>query len=220
MISRSKEWWAARARHEGDQDVTAGKPVKPSKTCLFDMDGTLADFDGKLRADLAAIASSPNEREQFLDPSFDIWTEGNRPWLDERKRIIKAQPGWWRDLPTFRLGMMLWEFAGILGFERHVLTRGPWSSPLAWAQKVEWCQKNLGPEHPCTVTRDKSLVYGRVLVDDWPDYVDPWLQRRPRGLVIMPAHRWNEDYKHERAIRFTGENVGEVCKALEEAYNR
>jgi len=42
-------------------------------------------------------------------------------------------------------------------------------------------------------SQKKSLVYGKVLVDDWPDYYLPWLGVRPRGLVTVPAHPWNAD---------------------------
>ena len=54
------------------------------------------------------------------------------------------------------------------------------------------------------MTQDKSFTYGRVLVDDWPDYVTSWLEHRPRGLVVMPAHPWNVDFNHPNVIRYDG----------------
>tara|TARA_Y100000310_G_C20512920_1_gene729762 strand:+ start:436 stop:588 length:153 start_codon:yes stop_codon:yes gene_type:complete len=47
-----------------------------------------------------------------------------------------------------------------------------------------------------TITEDKGIVYGKVLVDDYPCYIKRWLENRPRGLVIMPAHSYNRDFEH------------------------
>jgi 5'-nucleotidase len=53
-----------------------------------------------------------------------------------------------------------------------------------------------------------------VLVDDWPPYVERWLQWRPRGLVILPAQRWNEGFSHPNALRYDGSNLAQVREAL------
>ena len=62
-------------------------------------------------------------------------------------------------------------------------------------------QKNV----KITMTEDKGLVYGKILVDDFPEYIERWLQWRPRGLVIMPAHEHNEQFKHPNIIRYRGD---------------
>jgi hypothetical protein len=61
-----------------------------------------------------------------------------------------------------------------------------------------------------TITHDKGLVYGAVLVDDWPDYILKWLEHRPRGLVIMPAHDHNAGFTHHNVVRYDGTNIDEV----------
>ncbi len=60
----------------------------------------------------------------------------------------------------------------------------------------------------------REFNYGKVLVDDWPKYLEPWLNNRPRGIGIMPAQEWNKDFKHERVVRYTGQNLKEVRTAL------
>lgn len=75
-------------------------------------------------------------------------------------------------------------------FELHVATKGPYNRPNAWAEKVKWCHKHLR-DASVHVVDDKSLLYGKVLVDDWPAYVEKWLEWRPRGLVVMPAYGYN-----------------------------
>lgn len=70
-------------------------------------------------------------------------------------------------------------------------------------EKVEWCHKNLPMEKGISVSlvENKGLVYGRVLVDDYPPYVESWLKWRPRGLVIMPAHDHNVSFSHPNVIK-------------------
>ena len=64
------------------------------------------------------------------------------------------------------------------------------------------------------MTEDKGLVYGKVLFDDWPEYITSWLEYRPRGLVIMPNHPHNQGFKHPNVIRYIGSNWEEVRTAL------
>jgi hypothetical protein len=80
-----------------------------------------------------------------------------------------------------------------------------------------WIDKHLGQGVDITITRDKGLVYGKVLVDDWPEYINRWLEWRPRGLVIMPANEANKGYFHPQVIRYDGKNLGVVKEAMEKA---
>jgi 5'-nucleotidase len=184
----------------------------PAKIALFDMDGTLVDFDGAITRDMRKI-QHPSE-VPFLRETEDV-----DRYIDERLNLIRRQPGWWRNLPRFALGWDILGEAQRIGFDITVLTKGPYNTTSAWTEKVEWCRREL-PEVKVTITEDKSTVYGRVLVDDWPSYVDPWLEKRPRGVVIMPAHRWNADYKHERAFRYDGKNLPEIIDVLQKAFDR
>jgi hypothetical protein len=173
---------------------------------LVDMDGTLCDYDGAMRRDMERLRS-PGDPAVFPDD------EEAHPWVRERRDLIRRQPGWWRTLPRLQLGFDVLGELVDLGFEVHVLTKGPLAAPSAWTEKLEWCQHHLGGV-PVTITRDKGLVYGKVLVDDWTPYAERWLTWRPRGLVILPAHPWNEGFAHPNAIRYDGSNLVEVREAL------
>ncbi len=96
-----------------------------------------------------------------------------------------------------------------------ILTQGPSKNPPAWTGKKLWIDENLGPEVDVTITRDKGLVYGKVLVDDFPPYIERWLAWRKNGLVIMPVNELNKDYKHSRVIRYDGTNIDEVRLAMQ-----
>jgi 5'-nucleotidase len=96
---------------------------------------------------------------------------------------------------------------------------GPFKS-RAWKEKLEWCREHLDEKTPVTITENKSLTYGRLLFDDWPEYYRPWLKQRPRGLVVALEHPWNKDETHPRVVRYDGSNLDEIRKAVQAAYDR
>jgi len=162
---------------------------------LVDMDGVVADFDGAMRRGLKRLQSDEEGEMIALGPGED-----DPPWLKARKRLIKAQPGWWRNLKPLPLGINLYRIMVNLGYRTVVLTKGPDTSTNAWTEKVEWCQEHL-PKSPVCIVGDKGLVYGRVLMDDYVPYIEQWLEWRPRGQVLMPAQPWNEDFEHPQVTR-------------------
>ena len=51
-----------------------------------------------------------------------------------------------------------------------------------------------------TVTHDKGLVYGKVLFDDYPPYIERWLEHRPRGKVLMLETPYNRSFSHPNVL--------------------
>lgn len=178
------------------------------------MDGTLCDFDGALTRDLNKI-NSPYDPAYLPGPD----DSSDPPYILARKAMIKRQPDWWLKLAKFRLGWDVLTIAIKAGYQPHILSKGPFSNADAWRQKHEWCRRELGPT-PITLTEDKGLVYGRILVDDWPPYIEAWLAWRKNGTVIMPAHRWNVGYTHPQMIRYDGTNIASVESAILAQYDR
>jgi 5'(3')-deoxyribonucleotidase len=177
---------------------------------LIDMDGTVADFDGAMVRELQKLAA-PGEGP-FLGPDGQYL---DLPHIRARRKSIRSKPGFWRSLPTYAPGFEIMAMLKTQGFQCHVLTKGPRNEPAGWTEKVEWCRRHL-PNVPVIITEDKSLVYGRVLVDDWSEYFLPWLEHRPRGLVVAPAHPWNKDILHPQVVRYDGRNIEEVRQRLTE----
>ena len=126
--------------------------------------------------------------------------------MKARRRLIKAQPGFWRDLERLEAGFEILSMLDSLKFRCNILTKGPRKATNAWKEKVEWCMEHVA-HMPITISEDKGLVYGKVLVDDWPEYVDRWITWRPRGLVIAVAQPWNADIEKlsPNVIRYTGD---------------
>ena len=143
------------------------------------------------------------------------------PHVRERIKLIKNQPDWWKNLPRFNLGFKILKIAKDLEFEVYILTKAPKSIPKAWTQKAEWISENV-PNIPIVMTQDKGLVYGKVLVDDYPPYIERWLEHRPRGLVIVPAHDYNQSFSHPNSIRYDGSKtqLERIKKAMSIAKQR
>lgn len=190
------------------------------KIALFDMDGTLADYDGQLLKDLNKLRS-PFEPE-ILDVHFDTNEYPNYAWVEERRHVITNQFGWFLGLEKFSLGFHVFDICKALGYNISILTKGPRSKYAAWTEKLQWCHEHIGKDEidGVTICHDKGLVYGNVLVDDYPEYIESWLKFRKRGLVIMPAHNFNEDFKHPNVVRYDGTNTAEVTIRLKEQFDR
>lgn len=178
---------------------------------LFDMDNTLVDYDG-------GILNSLNDIIHPSEKAYTLPIERNE--LNKRRtNLIRNASGWWENLKRFEPGFEIYNLAKKLGFQPYIATKGPSSSPNAWTEKYNWVMREV-PEAPMTITREKSLLYGRFLVDDFPEYLESWLKHRPRGIGIMPAHKYNEGFAHPNVTRYDGTNLDEVKEILLWAKNR
>jgi FMN phosphatase YigB (HAD superfamily) len=187
------------------------------KIALFDLDGTLCDYDAKIEEGYNLI-KSPEEHP------YQTFKHKQEPeYIHERIKLIRNQTNWWEKLPRLKLGFDVLGIANELNFNINILTKGPASSYNAWTEKAKWVKKNIKNDYPnakLTITEDKGLVYGTVLVDDWIEYAERWLTWRPRGVVIMPAHPWNKEYSHPNVTRYDGTNIEQVKDKLIWAKNR
>jgi 5'(3')-deoxyribonucleotidase len=169
---------------------------------LFDLDGTLADHTGELTRRLARMRS-PHEPEIVLE---EFALDRAPEYLRERIRTIRSNPGFWVNLPVLTAGFEILEEAHARGFQIEVLTKGPRHAPIAWMEKLQWCDRMLANfPHQVTITMDKGLVYGKLLVDDFPEYALRWLRWRKRGTVILPDQPWNRDFDHPQVYRYKGD---------------
>ena len=178
---------------------------------LFDLDGSLVDYDAKMLYDLDNLMSKADREELSIErKTLDHVYYFERPtWLKRRIKVISNQTGWWEGLNRIETSFKVLELAVKMEFDIHILTKGPTSKPAVWKEKVVWCNKNISWDHKITITQEKGLVYGKVLFDDYPDYIKEWLKWRPRGLVIMPKRPGpaQENFSHPNVIRYDGYNL-------------
>ena len=186
-----------------------------SDIALVDLDNSVCNHDGQLAIDLEKLRG-PDE------PKMMSWDKDNIPdHLFARMNLIRASSDWWEKLPVIPRGMALVEVLRKLEFRIIILTQGPKVNPAAWEGKVRWVNKNMPFCNDITITRDKGIVYGKVLVDDYPKYVEKWIEHRPRGLVIMPMYEYNMHFECGNLIRYHGvEQLPDIEVALQKVKDR
>ena len=194
------------------------RPGSKRRIAQIDMDGTLVAYPETMLTALNDLAA-PDE-----DVIHDMEAAGHGrgpAHVKARERMIKNQQNFWFNLPPIELGMKVLSEIEAAGFETHVLTKGPPLAPNAWTEKFLWCRKYI-PHAKVTITEDKSTSYGRVLFDDWPPYVEAWLEHRPRGLVIMLDYDYNREFDHPQVYKVsqTNPDFDELRAKLKEAYER
>ncbi len=184
----------------------------------FDLDGSLANYNAALLRDLELLRS-PDE-EPITEEN--IWTMDHHPHIAARMRLIKAQPDWWFDLEPMQEGLAVLRLCEKHGFDIAVLTKGPAHEKhsAAWAEKLRWIRKYVG-KTGVTITLEKSRVYGKILYDDFTEYMESWLSRRPRGLGIMPVNKGNVNFTHPNVVKYHGpQDLERVERAIIAAKNR
>lgn len=178
-----------------------------TKVALVDLDNTVVDHESQLDSDTHAVLG-------------DYHCETSPEVREKIGYLIKNKPGWWANLKPLGFGMDIVKTLREIGFRLVICSKGPRKAVGAWTEKVQWVQQHI-PDADIVLTQDKSLVYGRLLVDDWPEYIKPWLEVRPRGIVLMPATAKNKNFKHPRVYRLTGyEDLIKVKPLLEKIYAR
>lgn len=168
---------------------------KPEKIVLMDMDGSMADYDEAMQRELRKIMA-PGERL----PEDPFKAREDSPYWENRMSLIKRQTGFWLGLEPIQLGLGFYRYFLNRGYRVMVLTKGPGHTPSAWGEKLLWAREHM-PEAQITITDDKSLTYGRVLYDDWPNHITAWLKRSPRGKVIIRDRQYNRSFIHPRVMR-------------------
>lgn len=167
-----------------------------NKIALFDMDGTLCAYAQRLAEEVNKI-KHPSESEY----TYADFGDNNPDFMENRRSLITKSGEFWEDLPKLADGMFILNSCANMGFAIHILTKGPRKKPEAWSHKLKWINKNLDESIDIHMVTFKGATYGRLLVDDWPDYCFDWLKHRPRGTVIMPARPWNKDVEHPQILR-------------------
>ncbi len=180
---------------------------KPENIALLDMDGTVCRWNEQLEHDLNAVLG---DARKTLPPET----------VTKVEHLIRKQPGWYLNLEPIPLGIKLAEMLRDIGFGIMVATKATPKAANAWSEKAAWCMKHL-PYASVTVTEDKTLLYGKILVDDYEKFAAPWLKRRPRGYVILPDQPWNQGFEHPRVKRVrTLEEVDALRPFLMDVFNR
>jgi len=189
--------------------------LNDNNIALFDMDGSLFGYDEAMLKSLSAMRA-PCE-PKIPSNLHDLERAAH---YHARMEAIKSVPGWWKNLEPIKNGFKIFNLAYKLGFNCQILTKGPRTKSIAWSEKLECCQEYFGEDILVHVVSDKGGFYGKVLFDDYPEYMSKWLKYRPRGLGIMPVNKNNKKFKHPNVIMWDGTNYKQVQNALKYVLKR
>lgn len=179
----------------------------PENIALLDLDGTVCDWHNRLRRDVRDLLGHD---EQKLPAET----------VTKIEHLIRSQPGWYLSLEPLPIGFAIAGLLKEIGFTIMVATKASPKAKNAWSEKAAWCLRYF-PDAEVTVTQNKTLMYGKILVDDYQKFAEPWLKHRPRGYVIMPDQLWNQGFEHPRVLRVRSlEDVAALRPKLVEIYNR
>lgn len=180
----------------------------PENIALVDMDGTVCDWHNRLRRDVQAVLGDDEKR---LPPET----------VTKIEHLIRSQPGWYLSLERLPVGFAIVKLLKKIGFSVMIATKATPRAKNAWSEKAAWCLQHFADDVEVTVSQNKTIIYGKILVDDYQKFAEPWLKRRPRGYVIMPDQPWNQGFLHPRVLRVRSlEDVAALKPKLVEIYNR
>ncbi len=174
--------------------------MKKLRIILFDQDGVLANYT---KAHLEAIAHEFPELPRLLPEEADCFnTEEHFPEV-YRTRIgaLALRPGFFFNLDPIPGAVDAMHGLLARGFDVRICTSPKKIFDNCVTEKFAWVKKHLGQEfvERIVLTRDKTLVYGDILVDDKPDItgicVPAWkhiLYDQPynRHIIHQPRLTW------------------------------
>jgi hypothetical protein len=135
-----------------------------------DLDGVLADFE-------QGFQNKFHKNPDTIKPSL-LWS------------LINKSHTFFETLPWMPKGRELWD--NIKQYDPIIITGIPRGNSTAIEQKLNWCQRELGPDiHVITCsTKDKPkfCLSNSILIDDRTDNLKPWSDKGGKFLL------YNEDY--------------------------
>ena len=179
---------------------------------LVDQDGVLANFEqafyqawtqSPMQAEFPALL--PEARRHFY-PRDDYPEK-----FAQATRELIASKGFFRNLPPMPGAVAALSAMQAAGHEVVICTAPINEYQYCVPEKYEWVEEHLGMEwtRRMVVTKDKTLVYGDVLIDDRPEIHG---HRQPQWQHVLYDQPYNRGVAH--TPRLTWNNWQEVLSSL------
>lgn len=138
-------------------------------TVLFDMDGNMFDFDGRLEAELEKAGYPVPQRTNFY-----MTKDMSDPEQIALVNQVKNSKGFFESLQPIDGAIEAWHHTKSLGFHPRICSAPLTSNPWCIAEKLASVEKHLGPRaaDEAFISKDKSQCSGIALLDDRPEIED------------------------------------------------
>jgi 5'-nucleotidase len=153
---------------------------------LIDMDQVLYDFVGGVNANL------PPDIVPQTDPSiywyFNLYPTEKRPALYS----ITNKPGFFYNLPLYKGAQKCVLNLAEMGYDIWLVSTPLRSNPQSTTEKIEAIVRDFGWAwaDKLILTHDKTLIRGRILIDDKPDISGTAI---PTWTQVYKDHAYNRD---------------------------
>jgi len=178
------------------------------KIILVDMDNILADFEAKFLENWKKKFSHHPYVSLEKRKTFRI-KEDYPNGLKKEVEEIFSTPGFFENLNIISGGKEALEKMQALGHDVFICTSPISKYENCVLEKYRWIEKNLGFEwtKKIIMTKDKTLVFGDILIDDKPEHIG---LRRPAWKHVLFEAPYNKHVKNK--LRITWSNWEKILR--------
>lgn len=172
------------------------------------MDGVLADFEAAFLKEWQK--KFPKHPQIPLEKRKTFYVRDDYPKeLEIDVESIFTSPGFFQNLPVIAGGKQALIKMQDLRYEVFICTRLISKYENCILEKYHWISKNLGYEWTkrVIVAKDKTLIYGNILIDDRPEQVG---LKEPTWTHVIFDRPYNRNVKDKR--RITWDNWQQILK--------
>ncbi len=172
------------------------------------MDGVLADFEARFLENWRK--KFPNHPHVPLEQRETFYLEEDYPdGLEKDIQSIYSARGFFENLDIIPGSIEALTKMEALGHEAFICTSPISKYENCILEKYHWTSKNLGYEwtKKMIVTKDKTLIYGDILIDDKPEHLGV---RTPVWKYVLFDAPYNKKVKSE--LRITWKNWEKILE--------
>ena len=178
------------------------------KIILVDMDGVLADFEARFLE--VWKKEFPHHPHVPLEKRETFYLEENYPGgLEKEIESVFSAPGFFENLDIIPGSKETLAKMEAMGHEVFICTSPISKYENCILEKYHWVSKNLGYKwtRKMIVTKDKTLVFGDILIDDKPEQVG---LRIPAWKHVLFEAPYNKHVKTK--LRITWDNWEKILE--------